>query len=92
MSVSEFVALSEVALGGGATAYSYADLDYVTSNISIAFADATVQDFATDHLDFPQVDISSTPLPSSILLFGSGIAGYCALRRWRRNSSNARHA
>jgi len=84
MSVSSFLALSEQTLGGGATAYSYTDLDLITSNISTAFANGTVQEFATDHLDFPdQVVISTTPLPSSILLFGSIVAGYSAFRRRR---------
>ena len=95
MSVSGFLALSELALGGAATAYSYSDLDNVTSSISTAFYDGNAHDFATDHLDFPQVSnpqlpiLSPTPLPSSILLFGSGIAGFGALRRRRRNSSKA---
>jgi hypothetical protein len=89
MSVSGFLALSEVALGGGATTYLYSDLDNVTSSISTAFYDGNAHDFATDHLDIPQVAISSTPKPSSILLFGSGIAGFRLLRRWRRNSSKA---
>jgi hypothetical protein len=89
MSVSDFLALSELALGGGTTGYSYSDLDGVASGISTSFTDGTPLDFATDHLDFPQVAISSTPLPSSILLFGSGIAGFRLLRRWRRNSSKA---
>ena len=89
MSVSSFLALSEQALGGGATTYSYADLDLITSLISTAFADGTVQEFATDHLDFPQVTnpqlpiLSPTPLPTSILLFGSVVAGYSAFRRRR---------
>jgi hypothetical protein len=95
MSVSDFLALSELALGGGTTAYSYSDLDNVTSSISTAFYDGNAHDFATDHLDFPQASnpqlpiLSPTPLPSSILLFGSGIAGFSVLRRWRRNSSKA---
>jgi hypothetical protein len=89
MSVSSFLALSEQALGGGATAYSYRDLDNLTGLITTAFANGTVQEFATDHLDFPQVTnpqlpiLSPTPLPNSILLFGSVVAGYSAFRRWR---------
>jgi hypothetical protein len=95
MTLGGFLDLSDLALGGGSTGYSYSDLDAVTSSLSTAFYDGSAHDFATDHLDFPQVtnpqlpDLSPTPLPSSILLFGSGIAGFGALRRWRRNSFKA---
>jgi len=42
----------------------YTDLDYITSIISTAFANGTVNDFATAHLDYPQVTNPQLPILS----------------------------
>ena len=49
MSVSDFLALAETALGGGSTAYSIDDLNTLTGEIGGASESGVASSFATDH-------------------------------------------
>jgi hypothetical protein len=48
--VRDFLAAANIALGGGTAAYSFADLDALTTNLNFSFEAGTVSTFAQDHL------------------------------------------
>jgi hypothetical protein len=53
MSVKNFLALNETALGGGATFISIADLDPVLAQVNASFTTGFVTNFAQAHLEAP---------------------------------------
>jgi hypothetical protein len=82
MSVSDLLALSETALGGGSTAYSIADLDSLDAVANGAFEEGAVNPFATNDLEFPPT-VPQTPIPAALPLFATGL-GAMGLFGWRR--------
>ncbi len=49
-SVRQYLAAANTALGGGAAAYSYVDLDALTANLNVSFDGGSATSFAQDHL------------------------------------------
>ena len=89
MSVTQFLAISETALGGGSTdGHTLDDIDTIVAELGSSF-DAgnpgTVSEFATDHLEAPP---SETPAPAALPLFASGL-GAMGLFGWRKKRKNA---
>jgi len=90
MSVSNLLALAEAELGGSSTLYDFTDLDLLVAYVGIAFEpDTPLSFFANDHLEFPNTDVSATPLPATfpLLATGLGALGLFAGRRKRKAGS-----
>jgi PEP-CTERM motif len=82
LTVREFLAEVESALGGGPAFDSYENLRYLTQDLSSAFVpNGVVSDFALAHLDLPTTNPESVPEPATLWLLGSGLAGLIAARR-----------
>ena len=86
-SVSDLLALSEIALGGGSTAYSIADLDSLTAQANAAFESGIADTFATNNLEFAPTTVPETPVPAALPLFATGL-GAMGLFGWRRKRKN----
>lgn len=86
MSVTDFLAIVETALGGGSTdGHTLADLDSIAAQITGGFEDGNVSDFANEHLEGP--DISATPLPGALPLFAGGLGVVAFLARRRKSNA-----
>jgi len=77
LTVSQFLANANTALGGGTQLCSITDLDTVATDLALSFDGGTVTTFADTHLALPT---TAAPEPSSLLLLGAGLLGL-AMRR-----------
>ncbi|HLI13929.1 MAG TPA: PEP-CTERM sorting domain-containing protein [Alphaproteobacteria bacterium] len=84
LTVREFLADDNMALGGGPSLKPIAIMDSITEDVNIAFDGGIVTPFAQDHLVAPSMPVSAVPEPSSWVLLGAGLAALAATRRWRK--------
>jgi hypothetical protein len=88
MSINDVLALAEEELGGSSTLYAFADLDSIVAQINVSFEyGGVVTDFATDHLEFPNAGVGTTPLPAGLPLFASGLGALGLLARRRKRKA-----
>jgi hypothetical protein len=89
MSVSAFLALSEIALGGGSTGYAIlTDIDPLSAQLNAAFEGGVADTFATNDLEFAPTLVPQTPVPAALPLFATGL-GAMGLFGWRRKRNAA---
>ena len=69
LSVRQFLAMVNIALGGGTTTDSIDDLDPVLFQLTLAFVNGVPTSFAQEHLVAPS---SAVPEPSTLALLGLG--------------------
>lgn len=72
--------------GGAQNSYFFAAVDFVNANPNYRTADLfyiPVGDFSQNSLGVPQPLVGQVPEPASILLFGSGLIGFCGFLRKR---------
>jgi PEP-CTERM motif len=82
LTVRQFLADLNPALGGGPAIDDFEALDYVTLELNIAFEYGNyVFPFGQDHLAAPGGLPTSVPEPSSCALFGAALLGIAATRR-----------
>ena len=98
LSVRDFAAVVNTALGGGTTGFTIADLDLVAIELDVSFGGGFASTFAQEHLEAPT---ASVPVPEAgsglLLLFGLGALALSPSRRrlaglagrivWRRSRS-----
>ncbi len=81
LTVRQALAVLDSVLGGLPTSDTYTDLDALARELDGAFGLGIPSQFAQDHLQAP----SSVPEPSSLLLFGAGLAVCLGGVAWRRH-------
>jgi len=82
LTVSEFLTLTNTALGGGATGFTYLDLDVDLAALNNAFDDGQPSSFAQAHLVAPGSS-AAMPEPSTIMLLAIGIFGVAFVAKKR---------
>ena len=83
LTVSQFLGLTNTALGGGDTGFTFTDLNFELAQLNNAFDDGTVAStFAQDHLVAPG---SSVPMPEppTLLLAAVGLLAAAIIRKTR---------
>ncbi len=80
LTVSQFLSLTEQALGGADTGFTITDLDIELAQLNNAFDDGQPEQFAQDHLVAPG---SSVPMPEppTLLLAAVGLLAAATFRR-----------
>ena len=83
LTVSQFLSLDDMALGGAATGFTITDLDIELAELNNAFDDGTVgSSFAQDHLVAPGSSVG-VPEPPTLLLAVVGFLAAAILRKKR---------
>lgn len=83
LTVSEFLSLSDMALGGAATGFTITDLDIQLAGLNNAFDDGTqASSFARDHLVAPGSS-AAMPEPPTLLLVAVGVLAAAIFRKKR---------
>jgi hypothetical protein len=83
LTVSQFLSLTNTALGGGATGFTFPDLNIALAELNNAFDDGTVvSSFAQDHLVAPGSSVAM-PEPPTLLLGAVGILAAAIFRKIR---------
>jgi hypothetical protein len=83
LTVSEFLSLTNTALGGGATGFTFSDLDIQLVGLNNAFDDGTVaSSFAQEHLIAPGSS-TAMPEPPTLLLAAVGVLAAAIFRMKR---------
>ena len=72
LTVSQFLSLTDQALGGAATGFTITDLDIELAELNNAFDDGQPESFAQDHLVAPGSSVG-VPEPSTLMLLAIGI-------------------
>src|SRR5262249_21295047 len=82
LTVRQFLAQADLALGGGLPSYDYTSAALLLGNLNASFssADGTPSQFAQDHLGMTMTP-APVPEPATISLLGLGLAGVAARRR-----------
>jgi hypothetical protein len=81
LTVRQVLGDANTLLSGGSSIVSINDLGTLVSDLNASFSNGFVSQFAQDHLEAPS---ASVPEPSSLVLWGSGLLGLAAVRRWKR--------
>jgi hypothetical protein len=83
LTVSQFLSLTNTALGGGDTGFTFPDLDIALAGLNNAFDDGTqANSFAQDHLVAPGSSVAM-PEPPTILLAAVGVLAAAIFRKKR---------
>jgi len=83
LTVSEFLSLNDMALGGADTGFTITDLDIELAGLNNAFDDGTqASSFAQDHLVAPGSS-TAMPEPSTLMLLVIGTFALCFVARKR---------
>jgi hypothetical protein len=89
ITVSQFLALDNLALGGRSTGFSIADLDLLTAQLTGSFFKGYPQTFSQDHLETASTgNPIVTPEPSSLLLW-VGLLAVATLHYWWRRGATS---
>jgi hypothetical protein len=89
LTVRQFLADVNVALGGDPSIYSIADLDLINAELDGSFGDGGVSPFAQDHLVSPAAAVDA-PLPGGFAPFGVLLCIAWALNRRGKRRADAR--
>jgi hypothetical protein len=82
LTVRQFLGDVNTLLSGGSSIISISDLGPLVNDVNSSFSfGSTVSQFAQDHLEAPGATV---PEQSSWVLWGSGLLGLAAIRRWKR--------
>ena len=85
---SQFLTLTNTALGGGDTGFTFPDLDIELAQLNNAFDDGTVASlFAQDHLVAPGSSVAM-PEPPTLLLATLGLLAAAILSKTRASGSS----
>jgi PEP-CTERM motif len=83
LTVSQFLSLNDMALGGADTGFTIADLEIEVAQLNNAFDDGTVaSSFAQDHLVAPGSSVG-VPEPPTLLLAAAGVLAAATFRKKR---------
>ena len=83
LTVSEFLSLNDMALGGADTGFTFTDLDIELAGLNNAFDDGTqASSFAQDHLVAPGSS-AAMPEPSTLMLLVIGMLTFSFVARKR---------
>jgi hypothetical protein len=82
LTVSQFLTLTNTALGGGATGFTFTDLDIELAQLNNAFDDGQPDSFAQDHLVAPGSSVAM-PEPPTLLLAAVGVLAAAIFRKKR---------
>ncbi|MGC1647791.1 MAG: PEP-CTERM sorting domain-containing protein [Candidatus Sulfotelmatobacter sp.] len=80
LTVSQFLSLTEQALGGADTGFTFLDLDIQLAELNNAFDDGQPESFAQDHLVAPGSSMG-VPEPPTLLLAALGLLAAATFRR-----------
>ena len=82
LTVSQFLALTEQALGGAATGFTITDLNFELAQLNNAFDLGQSDSFAQDHLVAPGSSVG-VPEPPTLLLAALGVLAAAIFRKKR---------
>jgi PEP-CTERM motif len=82
LTVTQFLSLNDMALGGAATGFTITDLEVELAQLNNAFDDGQPDSFAQDHLVAPASSVG-VPEPSTLMLLAIGIFAVSFLAKKR---------